>query len=300
MGFKAFLSIVSVLAIFALLFLYIFPLGSIDFSGKPYNSNFSLSNNESMQFYSHLRYRTENISYYISNCKMQKKENMEQAFSILENLTILKFIPNETNLELTVSCEDKVIEDNGMFIAGEGGVVNVTISGKFNIVSKGEILLLRKSNCERPNIAIHELLHALGFKHSLNKDNIMYNVTECSQTISQDIIDEINRLYSIPSYPDLSFENASGSLTGRFLEVNISIMNYGLQDAYNAELFIYSDKNLVKQMNLSSLKAGAGRMLTITNIFVSQINVNNISLEIKYPFDELDKENNKITLEIKK
>jgi len=76
--------------------------------------------------------------------------------------------------------------------------------------------LLRKSSCSTPNIAIHELLHALGFKHSSNPENIMYHITQCEQNISKDMIDYINELYAIPSLPDLKLHNTSAKLKGDF------------------------------------------------------------------------------------
>ena len=59
----------------------------------------------------------------------------------------------------------------GLFIAGEGGPSNITKSGDFSVITHGSILLIKESKCERPNIAIHELLHALGFDHSENPNN---------------------------------------------------------------------------------------------------------------------------------
>ena len=67
----------------------------------------------------------------------------------------------------------KVVVNNwdireGKFIAGEGGPTNITVSGKYNVITHGSILLIRESRCSIPTIAIHELLHVLGFKHSNN------------------------------------------------------------------------------------------------------------------------------------
>ena len=117
------------------------------------------------------------------------------------------------------------------FVAGEGGPTNISSTNDFNVITHGQVLLLRDSDCPTPNVATHELLHALGFAHSTNPNNVMYPVTNCDQTIGQDIPELINTLYSTPSYSDLSFANASAIIHGRYLDTNISISNNGLNDS---------------------------------------------------------------------
>ena len=189
--------------------------------------------------------------------------------------------------------------EGDLFIAGEGGPTNITQAGEFSVISHGQILLIRESKCKDPNIALHELLHVLGFKHSSNPNNIMYNISKCDQVIGDDIVGLINRLYAYPSYPDLVFENVSAQMKGKFLDVNISVRNNGLKDADVAKIIIYADGKKIKEVELEPLQIGYGRMMVLGNIWIPQIIVNELEFYIDYNGNELEKENNRIKLEIK-
>jgi len=251
-----------------------------------------------MQFYSNMRYASNEISYKISSCPLQKQNDMTEAFNLLEVQTLLKFNEVPTSEDISITCQDTNVFQNDMFIAGEGGVKKVIQLRDFNIIMSGEILLIRNSECPKPNVALHELLHALGFKHSSNPGNIMYNVSECSQTISRDMIDKINLLYSVPSKPDFIVEDVSASLKGRFLNVNLSLVNAGFQDAGESVISIYAGKDKVKEMDIPALGVGQGEIITLENIFVPQIGVEEITVSSETSFDEISKENNNVKLKI--
>ena len=298
MGFKEVLIIICALFIILLMFFYFVPFNTINFGMKSGNSNFSVIPGSEMQFYPNMRFSTPDISYRIFNCPLQKQGDMEYAFGIIENLTPLRFYSVTENEEISVTCSSKNIVDNGMFIAGEGGPTNITVSGGFNVIDSGEILLIKQSDCPKPNVAIHELFHVLGFEHSSNPSNIMYNVTSCSQTIGTDMIQLINNLYSIPSYPDLAFGNVSAVMNGRYLNVNMAIMNIGLADAEASQVNIYADGNNIKQLDLAPLKLGYGRIVELQNLFITQLNVNELDFVISDNFFEISKDNNNLTLNI--
>jgi len=187
-----------------------------------------------------------------------------------------------------------------MFIAGEGGPSNITQTDNFNVIKNGMILLIRPSECENPNVALHELIHALGFTHSENPNNIMYNISNCKQTLGEDIPQMINLLYGYPSQPDLSFENSSASMKGKYLDVTISVRNNGLIDSPPAKIIVYADESIVQETTLDSLEVGSGKIITLTNIWVKQISVSKIKFVINASFEELDKSDNTLVLEIKK
>jgi Matrixin len=300
MRFKVILAIIFILLLLSFTFFYFAPLNNFNLTAKSQNYNFSLAGNSDMQYYPDMRYSDSNISYKISNCSIDKGNQMEDAFAIMENITNLKFYPVDNNEEISVTCEERNRIESNMFVAGEGGPTKIILSGDFYVITEGEILLIRNSDCPTPNIALHELLHSLGFKHSSNPNNIMYNVTSCDQTIGQDTIDLINELYSVQSYPDLAFENVSGTVDGRFLNVNLTVINSGLNDAPASKIIIYADETPVKEINLDSIKLGEGIFLNLQNVLISKINFNEINLEIVSNFSEITKENNKIKLEIKK
>ena len=298
-----FFSIVFVfLVIFLLVFYWFIPFNVIEFSDPFGNKNFNSSLNASdsnLQFYENMRYPNQGISYKIHDCPLYKKNNIDQAFGILSNLTVLDFFPVESDEEISAFCSDKRKVREGLFIAGEGGPINITRTENFNVIFHGEILLIKESECAIPNIGLHEILHALGFDHSFNKNSIMYDVSRCNQEIGQDIINKINEVYSSPSQPDLSFENVSALMRGKYLDANISIRNNGLSESAGAKLIIYADEKSVKEFDIGSLEVGHGTTISLNNIWISKISVSELRFLIDYNLPELKKNNNEKKLEIK-
>ncbi|MEK6847831.1 MAG: CARDB domain-containing protein [Nanoarchaeota archaeon] len=301
MSWKEFFSYVIPLLLIVLLFFYwVLPLETIDFgASSSRNSNFTLNNysNKSMQFYDNMRYPSKDISYNIQGCTLKKKDDMERSFEIIENLTVLNFYPVTSDEEISVTCDEKARFEGDLFIAGEGGPTKITQSENFNVIHKGGILLIRESKCENPNVGIHELLHALGFDHSDNPNNILYPISKCSQEIGQDTIDMINWLYSFPSLPDLMLENVSATMEGRYLDLNLTVRNAGLNDAPEAKIEVYADGKLVQEINFDLLDIGNGRRITMNNIFILQKSINELRFLIKADFEELEKENNEVILD---
>ena len=270
------------------------------FDNTPKNYNFSSSGNENAQFYDNMRYPDKRISYRIDDsCNIQRKADMESAFGKIEDLTTVDFYPVIEKEEISVFCEDKIKVEENFFIAGEGGPTNITRTENFNVISHGGILLLKNSDCENPNVAIHELLHAMGFSHSTNKNNIMFEVSKCGQTIGDDTINLINEIYSVESKADLSFENISAKMNGRYLDVNASMRNNGLADAGNSTMTVYADGKKLKEVEVGEMKIGYGVTINMGNIFVSDMSVNEVKISINSSFDELDKKNNEAILNIK-
>lgn len=303
MNLKGVLLFLSVMVILCLLIVYFFvPLNTTELgSSKNSNSNFTL--NESygnMQFYENMRFPSTDISYRISGCPLDKKANMEEAFSILSNLTVLEFYPVSKREEIFVTCDDETQFDGNLFIAGEGGPTNITVAGDYNIITSGKILLLRESQCPKPNVAIHELLHVLGFDHSTNPENIMYEITKCSQTIGEDIIEFINTIYLIPSQPDLVVEDVSGFMSGKYLNANLTVRNQGITDSLRGKIIIYADDKEIKQIPLDYLEVGYGTKLSLSNIWINKISINEIKFVIETDFEELSKSNNEVVLYLAK
>ena len=288
----------------ALLVVYWFiPVGEIDFGFKePENVNFSLSSSsaQKMQFYPNMRFSSERISYNLKDCQVQKENDIETAFRILENKTILEFYPTDFDEDVIITCDSRQKVEEGLFIAGEGGPTNITQTEQFSIILHAKIMLIKESSCPEPNIALHELFHVLGFDHSINKYSIMYPVTNCRQEIGQDMIDLINEIYSIPSFPDLAFINVSAKRQGKYLNTEINIKNNGLSETLDSKLLIYAGNKLIKTIDIGFLGVGYGRRITLSNVWIVDSNFETITYFIESDFNELSKENNKIVLEIEK
>ncbi len=299
MRWKIILGFIFLLAVLGLLVIYWFvPLNSSEFFVKNTGTNFSLGNSSDMQFYPNMRFPEANISYRIEDCPLQKQGDMERAFEILEEMTVLSFYPVPSGEEISVTCSSENRMEEGLFIAGEGGPTNITKGNEFNIIFNGMVLLIRDSPCSTPNVAIHELLHVLGFDHSENPNNIMYPVSKCDQEIGEDTIGLINELYSLPSYADLSLENVSAIMNGKYLEASFTVRNYGFKNADSSQVKIYADNKEVKTVNIEPIAIGYGMSISLENIFIAQLGVDNLKFEIEADFPELDKENNEVTLEI--
>lgn len=301
MNWKAIFGFIFLLIVIGLLIVYWFiPLDSSEFFVKNRETNFSLDNTSDMQFYSNMRFPESRISYRIDDCTLQKQDDMRRAFNIVEDLTILDFYPVSSNEEILVTCSSENVLAEGMFIAGEGGPTNITQGGDFNVIFRGTVLLIKDSKCAKPNVAMHELFHVLGFNHSTNRNNLMYYVSKCNQEISDDMIELINELYSVSTYADLSFENVSATMNGKYLNTNFTVRNYGLKDSTSSQVKIYADGKNIKTVDLKPINIGYGRSITLSNVFITQLSVDELEFIIETTFPELDKENNKIILEIKK
>jgi hypothetical protein len=234
---------------------------------------------------------------------LYKQNNINDAFDVISNLTVLSFNQVSSGEDISAFCNERSNREarsRGYYVAGEGGPVNITKTDNFNVIFRGEITLIKESNCDEPKIVIHEIFHALGFEHSQNPKSIMHGVSKCNQEIGEDLINTINEIYSYPVLPDLAFENVSALMNGRFFDTNVSIRNNGLKASQNGKLVIYADEKKIKEFDLSSIKTGYGSVIILRNLLVSQMSVDEIKFIIEYNFDELEKNNNEIKLEIKK
>lgn len=247
------------------------------------------------QFYPNMRYTDRKINYGISElCDEIKQNEIERAFAILAQETVLSFIPSEDGqIEVLCSNVSPNPEEEGHFVAGEGGPSEIINTSKYAVILSGKVSLYRDSECKKPNIAIHEILHALGFDHNDNTLSIMYPVTECNQEIDQYIIEDINRLYKVDSSPDLAIEKLSVIKKGRYLDFEITIGNLGLKDSQDSSLTLYTNNVKVKDFELSSIEIGTRKILTVENLRVPR-KADVLVFEIQTFEQELDKTNNKI------
>jgi hypothetical protein len=251
--------------------------------------------NTSLQFYPNMRFQQKEITYRIHDCPLEQQNQMTQALKILENITILKYLEVNSNEELYITCKSENVVKEDLFVAGEGGPTKIINTHHYNLILQAKILLIKESKCPKPNIAIHELLHTLGFDHSENQNNIMYPIYKCSQEIGEEIPRFLNEIYSIKPLPDLQIQNASARIASKFLNVNFTIMNTGIVSSKPSEVEILASEKKIKTYSFEELEPGAGINVQLNNIAVFN-NPKEIMMNIKKTEEEYDYKNNKIKL----
>ena len=255
---------------------------------------------KSVQFYSSMRYVEKNIPYLISqNCSEKKQKDFERAVQIIEDKSILRFYKSEKP-EIIITCSNIAPEpeEEGHFVAGEGGPTTIINATNHAVILFGKIALYRPENCDRPQVAIHELLHALGFDHNNNTKSIMYPYTKCDQEIDVNILEEIKELYSEPSLADLIIESINATKKGYYLNFEVTVSNLGLKKISRAELTITDDRmEEIKKFSLEEFDIGAKRKLSVQNLRIPR-NLQKLKFTINTPESELSKENNQVTISV--
>lgn len=278
-------------------------LSKINLFGESYGANaldaFSFPENNESQFYKNMRYKDRTISYWIEpDCNAEKEKDVIDAFSILSEKTILTFTPIEKDTaEISILCS-KIApkpEEEGHFIAGEGGPSRIVNMSSFSVILTGRIALFRDDDCETPQVALHEILHALGFNHRRDEGSILYPIASCEQTLDESIIEELNQLYYVNSEPDLLIEKVTANKIGRYLNFNISMANYGLNFIDKANLKIISGGEEIKTFDLGNFSIGISKVFSVSNLEVSK-SAEAFSFVINGDRKELSIENNRVNL----
>ena len=256
---------------------------------------------QGMMFYENLRFKQKIISYSIdATCTEKRANDAISAFEILDNATSLNFVEKE-NGEIFVSCSQDVPQiDERHFIAGEGGPTNIVNASNFNVILNGTILLYEDNDCQNPIVAIHEILHVLGFRHSSNKDSIMYPVSNCKQQITPELIERINSLYKYTTLPDLTITRVEAVKKGFLLDFTVTVMNAGLDEAKNSTLTVYNGDKKIFDYDVGILDFGVGKVISTKNIKVFGNNESlNFIVDKDNLISEITKKNNIQTLVLK-
>ncbi len=255
------------------------------------------------QFYERMRYSDENISYFIaSSCSSKHSDAMLEAMRNLENLTNLNFKNGtESKAELKILCSNVAPEagEENHFVAGEGGPSRILNTSLYSVILEGKVALYREESCSESKVATHEILHALGFNHNNNSNSIMYPVLKCDQQIDEEIINSINKLYSVKSLPDLVVYSTNATKSGRYLNFHIEILNQGLIASETVKIGIYVGDKFVESFDMGAISIGSRKLLDVENLKIS-----NSASKIDFRIDsdnlieEIDEQNNNAVLQL--
>jgi len=261
-------------------------------------TNFS----QSKQFYPRMRFTDRVISYGIDPaCSAEKKSQMLKAFTIVSTGTPLTFYPAD-NPQILISCSEVAppSDSTGHFVAGEGGPYEILNASSYAIILSSHISLYRDESCITPHIAVHELLHALGFDHNDNPNSILYPTLDCKQTLDTYFTTQLNELYREDSLPDLVITSLNGTKAGRYLSFSISVSNRGLKDAATSQLTVVTDTNeIIKEFDLGEIELGTTKILTVSNLAGSRSAEHyRFIVDQNNAINELHEDNNDATLSL--
>jgi len=151
-----------------------------------------------------------NITYTIVNksCYSNEIFILEVAFYKIQNAVdnVVTFIKIEDNADISISCVKEIPCLNNCFGLDTKGVTKLNIKG--NKIISADIYFRRihapfSINMGYEEIHLvetHEILHAIGFKHSNNPKSVMYlGTSQClegTSEIDQEIINKIKEIYT--------------------------------------------------------------------------------------------------------
>lgn len=272
-----------------------FAIGS---SSRPVSFN-------SMQFYNNMRFASNKISYDAeSACDSKKLADIYEAFSILSNRTLLNFYQTTKDPQINFLCSEITFEklsgeQKSYYVAGEGGPTEaINLSNGYYLIEHGQVSIFGNEKCNKPNLALHEILHVLGFDHSSNPKSIMYPVTNCDETLDDSIVQEINQIYSVSSLSDLVIEKINANKTSSLLSFSINVANYGFIDAVNTTLDVISNGSTIFEHDLGTITPGTKKIFDIQN-FKVQLKSNSLLFIVSSNNkSELSLDNNKVELSL--
>lgn len=258
-------------------------------------------------FGENMRFNHNDITYHISSsCSRDKNDRMVQAFDIFEDsFDYITFIPiSQVELaDIRVFCSNNEVSlGNNLYTVGEGGPSRIINTSQFKVIEEGTISLYKEtSRCNYPVVELHELLHVFGFDHTANPSSIMYNVSDCKQRITPDMVNVLNDLYAIDPYPDLVISDLSANKRGRYLDFNITVLNEGLLDSGSFEIALLTRGEVFETFDIEEIRVGHGRTIRATNVRLPSLRVESLNFEVDYykAVTEFNEDNNLVQMRVK-
>lgn len=247
------------------------------------------------QFYPLMRFKSSSLTYTFDGCQETARSDVVRAFALFEENTPLRFSEQSAEGDITVLCERGNQEEHRgrYYVAGEGGPTLVLNTSLFTIIKKGSFTLYEDDECDEPHIAVHEMLHVLGFNHSANPNSILYPRLNCDQVVDEYLFDELNKLYSVPSKAELVIQYVESSKSGIYLSFFIEVENRGLADAEQATLALWNGNRLVDTFDLGSIDSGTIKKLRVQNIAMPfKAQTLTFKIDPDNTISELDENNN--------
>jgi len=259
------------------------------------------------QFYPNMKFNHNDLSYSIEDiCNSDKRSRMIEAFRLLrEEVPVITFREVDEDADINVICSKTAEGTTGknFFVAGEGGAEEIIQTKKYNVITKGIVLLYENPHnaiqCSWPNVELHELMHVFGFEHSQDEESLMYPYLEsCTQKLDEDIINDLNELYGQPNLPDLYFESVKAVKHGVYIDFNATIKNAGVIDAKNVELALFDKEKEAERFQLEDINFGAGVGFSVSNARLNSRSSEVVELRVDPSniIKELDDNNNVKTL----
>lgn len=151
--------------------------------------------------FSNPKWYKSDLAYALKgNCTDAQAQKMRQAVS-----TLMSAINRSSSLrirEASDTCPDIVVNclNASSMLNYENGVADYDVvrshEGYYSLIRSSQIYLtLGDGQCPRPNVQIHELLHTLGFDHSLDPTDTISEKFGCLQELKNATIRDLIQIY---------------------------------------------------------------------------------------------------------
>jgi hypothetical protein len=259
---------------------------------------------ELVMFMPNMRFATNNISYSFSECDSATKNQTLKAFEIVSQKTqSIYFYESQNSPMISIYCsEQKGEQRNNSFVAGEGGPNKVIESDLYPLIIDGKIYIYdsrSKDKCEYQIVELHELMHVFGFDHLANKSTILYPYVDCEQRLTDDIVSELKRLYSVEAKSDIKIKNLSATTSGRYLNFEIVVSSRGLIKADNVNVEILDTTGKIGNFSLGNIDTGVSQSMKIENMMLPLRQITDITFKISTTTPEYFYDNNEATAQVK-